>query len=183
MSTVKRVEQELKTEAKELIRAANSPAATKPRSPEGNKLLINIGKASSGESQCNSPLIFKVSAMIPGIRNRNTGNNFNTAPKIVPRRPSFIFLAVNARCTMYWSVHQYQIPTIVLVINSEGHGKSGSVAGLHILKYSGVKVSVILSHPPTLSSPIKVKTVAPKINRTACKVSVYTTARIPPNTV
>ena len=45
MSTVKRVEQELNTEANELIRAASNPAATNPLNPEGNKLLIKTGKA------------------------------------------------------------------------------------------------------------------------------------------
>jgi len=42
---VKRVEQELNTEANELIKAASKPAATKPLKPEGSKLLINTGNA------------------------------------------------------------------------------------------------------------------------------------------
>src|SRR5690606_40726033 len=82
ISTVNRVEQELNTEARELIKAARRPAATKPLNPEGNRLLINTGKASSGESQCSSPLILRVSAMTPGIKKRNTGISFSKAPKI-----------------------------------------------------------------------------------------------------
>src|SRR6056297_2243957 len=138
MSTVNKVEHELNTEAKELIKAAKSPAATNPRSPDGNKLLIKTGNASSGLSQCSSPRIFKVKAITPGIKNKNTGKSFNKAPKMVPLLPSLIFFAVNARCTMYWSVHQYQIPVIVLAISNEGQGKSGSEADLHIFRYSGV---------------------------------------------
>src|SRR5690606_9754274 len=183
ISTVKSVEHELNTEANELISAANNPAATNPLKPEGSRLLIRIGKASSGESQCNSPRIFNVRAITPGIKNRNTGSNFNNAPKIVPLLPSLIFLAVRVRCTIYWSVHQYHIPTMVLVINKVGQGNSGSEAERHISRYSGVTVSFILSHPPTSCSPIKVNTAAPKTNTTAWSASVYITARIPPTTV
>src|SRR6056297_31857 len=118
--------------------AANNPAATNPLKPDGNRLLIKTGKASSAFSQCNSPRIFNVRAITPGIKNKNTGKSFNKAPKIVPRLPSLIFFAVKARCTIYWSVHQYQIPVIVLAISSEGQGKSGSEADLHIFRYSGV---------------------------------------------
>ena len=93
MSTVKSVEQELNTDAKELINAANKPAATNPLKPEGKKLLIKTGNASSGVSQCNSPRIFSARAMIPGTKNKNTGNSFSKAPKILPLLPSVIFLA------------------------------------------------------------------------------------------
>ena len=44
------VEQELKTEARELISAAIKPPATKPFNPTGNKYFTNIGKALSALS-------------------------------------------------------------------------------------------------------------------------------------
>ena len=101
MSTVNKVLHELKTEASELIRAASNPAATRPRKPDGNRLLINTGKAhvlfDGGRfvSHCNSPFVFKVRAMIPGTRNKNTGISFNNDPQIAPLLPSLRFLAVN----------------------------------------------------------------------------------------
>src|SRR5688572_26241489 len=55
-STVNKVEQELKTDASELISAANNPAATSPRMPLGILSISNAAKAWSGVSQLNSPL-------------------------------------------------------------------------------------------------------------------------------
>jgi hypothetical protein len=42
---VKRVEQELKTAARELISAANSPPTTRPLIPVGSRALTKVGKA------------------------------------------------------------------------------------------------------------------------------------------
>ena len=44
------VEHELNTEAKELIKAAIRPPATKPFRPTGSKVLTSIGKARSAFS-------------------------------------------------------------------------------------------------------------------------------------
>ena len=48
MSQVTTVEQELKTEDSELIKAARNPATTRPRSPGGNSSRISVGSAASG---------------------------------------------------------------------------------------------------------------------------------------
>ena len=50
MSIVNMVEQELKTEANELIRAAIKPPATSPFNPTGRRVLTNIGNARSAFS-------------------------------------------------------------------------------------------------------------------------------------
>ena len=47
---VKMVEQELKTEANELIKAAINPPATNPLSPTGKRVFTNMGKARSALS-------------------------------------------------------------------------------------------------------------------------------------
>ena len=48
------VEHELNTEARELIKAAISPPATKPFSPTGNNVFTNIGNALSAFSMENT---------------------------------------------------------------------------------------------------------------------------------
>src|ERR1035441_6768373 len=48
--------------------------------------------------------------MVPGITSRNTGRNFRA---VASRDPSWASRSVRAprtRCTMVWSVHQYQMP-------------------------------------------------------------------------
>jgi len=59
MSIVNKVEQELKTEASELMRAANNPAATRPLNPAGNKVLTITGSTSLGDSYVSTPFFDK----------------------------------------------------------------------------------------------------------------------------
>ena len=83
-----------------LCHIANNPAATSPLRPDGIKLLIKTGKASSGLSHSNFPCIFKAKAITPGIKNKKTGISFSSAPKMLPLRPSLMFLAVSTLCTI-----------------------------------------------------------------------------------
>ena len=85
ISIVKIVEQELKTEAKELINAAINPPATKPFKPTGNKVVTNIGKALSalskpvtGSITLNTSGFCNVSAyaIIPGTKKIKIGKSF-----------------------------------------------------------------------------------------------------------
>ena len=84
--------EELYSDASELIRAARMPQITTPLSPTGSKVLTSIGKARSGlakvPSACTpraeasicpvweSGVLVRAKAIIPGIRNRNTGRSF-----------------------------------------------------------------------------------------------------------
>ena len=60
----------------------------------------------------NWPLLAKAKQIMPGMMKMNTGRSFKNAAKIVPRRARFSSRAPRARCTMYWSVHQYHMPMI-----------------------------------------------------------------------
>ena len=75
---MKIVEQELKTEAKELISAAINPPATNPFNPTGNNVLTSIGKARSALSieKTSGFCIDNAKAIIPGTKKINIGNNF-----------------------------------------------------------------------------------------------------------
>ena len=56
MSLVNKVEQELNTDASELIKAASRPAATSPLNPAGSTCIIKAGNAWSAASHSSSPL-------------------------------------------------------------------------------------------------------------------------------
>ncbi|EJW97908.1 hypothetical protein EVA_13985 [gut metagenome] len=78
---------ELNREASELIKAAKMPQTTRPFTPAGSNLATNVGKAASalGFPFANNgrnpsppaPMYFwwSAKAIIPGIKNRNTGSN------------------------------------------------------------------------------------------------------------
>ena len=68
------------------------------------------------------PVFASASAIMPGMMKMNTGRSFRNAAKIVPRRASRSFGAPRARCTMYWSVHQYQRPMIGAQNSMPSHG-------------------------------------------------------------
>ena len=130
--------------------------------------------------------IDNANAIIPGTKKIKIGRSFRYAPKIAPLLPIFILFAANVLWTIYWSVHQYQIPTIVPPIKSPVHGKSGSDIGRHILKWSGLTartVSCNWFHPPTSWRPRYVIITEPKIRTNVWRVSVYITAFNPPITV
>src|SRR5690349_306280 len=57
------------------------------------------------------------------MMNRYTGNSFRNDAKIEPRRATVSFGAPSARCTMYWSVHQYHNPMIGAQISIPTQGK------------------------------------------------------------
>ena len=120
------VEQALKAPASELIRAASSPATTIPRMPTGSTCWTISGKAAWALALMTSPsgprsawpragslpLFARATASIPGMMKMNTGSSFKRAAKMVPRRASRSLGAPSARWTMYWSVVQYQSPTM-----------------------------------------------------------------------
>ena len=58
------------------------------------------------------PVRASASAIMPGTMKMNTGISLRNAAKIVPRLASRSLGAPRVRCTMYWSVHQYQSPMI-----------------------------------------------------------------------
>ncbi|EJW97907.1 hypothetical protein EVA_13984 [gut metagenome] len=55
---------------------------------------------------------------------------------MVPLRASFSFFPDSTRCTMNWSVHQYQKPMMAEPINAPNQGKLGSL----LLRISSVIV-------------------------------------------
>ena len=61
----------------------------------------------------------------------NTGQTLRKAPQSAPRRASVRFFAASVRWTMYWSVHQYQMPTMGEAIRMPSQGNSGSDSGRH----------------------------------------------------
>ena len=123
---------ELNRDASELIRAARIPQTTSPFTPAGSNFATSVGKAASGIDSLNTspliitPFLLNAKAIIPGIRKRNTGSSFRYAPKMAPRRACFISLPERTRCTMYWSVHQYQKPMMEEPISAPSHGYCGS---------------------------------------------------------
>ena len=81
----------LKSEARELIRAARIPPTTIPVNPFGSNSFTSVEKAASLLARLNkgcpvdgSIFCVRAKAIIPGIRNMNTGVNFRKAPKMVP---------------------------------------------------------------------------------------------------
>ena len=102
---------------------------------------------------------------------------------MVPRRAILRLRAASVRCTMYWSVHQYQSPTMGAAKSMPGQGKSGSFQGRHRLSMVGPQASRTSPQPPILNRPMEVMAREPTMSTTACMASVYTTARMPPMTV
>src|ERR1700690_1518961 len=135
MSTVKSVEQALKTPARDPMSAERSPATTIPRRPGGRRYFTMSGNAACASdgialplapmimpSSATFPLFASAKQMSPGMMNRNTGKSFRNAAKMLPRRATFSFGAPRARWTMYWSVHQYQSPMMGAQISMPGQG-------------------------------------------------------------
>jgi hypothetical protein len=62
---------------------------------------------------------------MPGMMKMKTGSSFRNAANNLPRRASRSLGAPRARCTMYWSVHQYQSPMMGAQksIPSQGHAR------------------------------------------------------------
>ena len=84
---------------------------------------------------------------------------------------------------MNWSVHQYHTPNIGAPNRMPVHGKLGSLAGFHMSRKPGPAVRIISPQPPSASSPTIVTATAPPISTNIWIMSVYSTARSPPNTV
>ena len=113
--------EELNSDASELIRAARMPQTTNPldaggqeRGHQRRECRIRHGTA---DSHCQAtagrysiPLVDMAKAIMPGIRKRKTGVILRNAPKMAPRRACFWSRPESTRCTMNWSVHQYQKP-------------------------------------------------------------------------
>ena len=94
--------------------------------------------------------------MRPGMRKIMTGMTLRAAPQIVPRRAIVRFLAASVRCTMYWSVHQYQIPMIGEAMQMASHGKSLSDSGCQRAYWEAcvaVKSRSPLQPPSSLDRP------------------------------
>ena len=97
------MEQELKTEASELISAAINPPATKPFIPTGSSVVTSIGKALSALSIPFESITLNISgfcrvkayAIIPGIKKIRIGNNLRYAPNIAPLLPIIMLFAAN----------------------------------------------------------------------------------------
>ena len=122
-----------------------------------------------------------------------TGSSLSIPAKMLPRRASVSFRAPRARCTMYWSVHQYQRPMIGAQRSIPGHGKlplkyhairfgsstgaqapsipSGMI-GFHRLKRSGSRASRSPPQPPSADSPNQVKRPEPTTSTSVCSASV-----------
>ena len=182
-STVKMVEAELKTDERELIRAASRPAATRPFSPAGSRAPIMAGSAWSGSSSCSAPVLLSASARTPGKTKRNSGSCLSHAAKMVPRRALSMPLAASTRCTMNWSVHQYQTARMGAPNRMPVHGNSGWLTLRHRLNACGCTAACMPSQPPTAFRPITVTAIAPPRRTNICTMSVYSTARKPPHAV
>src|SRR5690242_740628 len=149
-SHVSSVEHELNADASELIRAASMPANTSPLSPSGNNRVTSVGNAVS-PAWCTSA--YNALAMTPGSTKMNTGRIFRNPAPIVPFLASETFLAASTRCTMCWSVHQYQMPRIGAPNTMPVHGKLGWLIGFHIEKKSAGTFAASPDHPPTAARP------------------------------
>ena len=103
----------------------------------------------------------------------NSGRSLRNPPKIVPRRAWSTFVADSTRCTMNWSVHQYQTPRIGAPKRMPVQGKSGSDIGFQRLKKPGAR-AVASARPSrrARSRPITVTATAPPISTNICSMSV-----------
>ena len=121
------------------INAASSAAIINPTSPFGSRLMMSVGNAMSPFVTWPAALNvnrsrYSAYAMSPGITSRNTGRIFRKPAKIVPALAWPSSFAESTRCTITWSVHQYQIPRIGAPRKIPVHGKSGSLIGLIMWK-------------------------------------------------
>ena len=96
----------MKTEARELIRAAKSAAPTIPFNPDGNNVFTSSGRALSFEARSSRtpsgiPGCVKQKAITPGITKRKRGVSFKKPAKIVPFLASEIFFAESTLCTIF----------------------------------------------------------------------------------
>ena len=77
---------------------------------------------------------YSPNAMRPGSTSTNTGRILRNPAKIVPAFAWPSSLADSTRCTITWSVHQYQMPRIGAPRKMPVHGNSGWLAGFIMLK-------------------------------------------------
>src|SRR5580765_1833071 len=128
------VDAELNTELIAPINAASKAAIINPTSPVGSNRTTISGYAMS-------PLVtfppttlnnfgYSPKAIIPGSTSTNTGNTFKNPAKIVPALACPSSFADSTRCTITWSVHQYQMPKIGAPRKIPVHGYDGSDIGL-----------------------------------------------------
>ena len=103
---------------------------------------------------------------------RNTADSFSHAPQMAPRRAVASSSAASTRCTMYWSVHQYQRPTMGGVSTMPSHGNSGSSSGFHMSNRSSPTASRSSPQPPISTSPKTVTAAEPPTRTNACSASV-----------
>ena len=89
--SVNNMEDELKREARELIRAARIPPTTIPVKPLGKSSFTRVENAASLLSKSMAPCCFSAKAIIPGIKKRKTGRNCRIFLKVSPSllKPSF----------------------------------------------------------------------------------------------
>ena len=62
-----------------------------------------------------------------------TGQTFRNAPQIAPRLAACSDFADRVRCTMYWSVHQYQMPATGDAIITPAISVLSAVEGLAVV--------------------------------------------------
>src|ERR1051325_8367635 len=149
-SHVSSVEHELNADASELIRAGDGPAKPSRLSPSGNSRVTSAGNAVS-PAWCTSA--YNALAMTPGSTKMNTGRIFRNPAPIVPFLASETFLAASTRCTMCWSVHQYQVPRSGAPNTIAAHGNSGWFLGFHIEKKWAGPFAARPDHPPPAARP------------------------------
>ena len=99
-SQVIKVEQELKTEERELISAAKIPAIINPLKPTGRTSRTMAGNVLLGWSTVSIPFWTSAKATTPGKTKIKSGNIFRNPAKIVPLRALLISLAASTRWTI-----------------------------------------------------------------------------------
>src|SRR5690554_6755574 len=109
---------------------------------------------------------------------------------MVPRRDCFMSRPESTRCSINWSVHQYQKPIMADPRITPVHGKSGSLGDRIRLVIESpwivtlaLQISIISFQPPTLMRPNPRTAMEPTSKIGVCKTDVYSTAFIPPNVV
>ena len=83
-----------------------------------------------------------------------------------------MLFAASTRCTMCWSVHQYQMPRIGAPNTMPVHGKSGWLIGFHIEKKPAGTFASSPENPPTRERPIAISVTEPRMSTIACSTSV-----------
>ncbi len=130
---------------------------------------------------------------MPGTMKMNTGSSFMKAAAMLPRRAIVSFGAASARCTMYWSVHQYHRPTIGAQNNMPSQGKlSLKYQAIRPVSFTGAQVASMpagtsgfqrlnmfepqtvrnSSQPPSSISPNTVTIAEPMMKMIVWRVSV-----------